>query len=70
MGAVSNEVKAFADRIDTATTAIATKLSSLRDQLAQAGTVEEVDAILAPVVSALEAVAADPANPLPPSTNV
>ncbi len=66
MGAVSQEITAFAGRIDTATNQIAAKLSSLAQQLADAGTVAEVQTILSPVVTALEAVAADPANPTPP----
>lgn len=69
-GAVSNEITAFAGRIDVATNKIAAKLSSLAQQLADAGTLAEVQTILSPVVTALEAVAADPVNPLPPETTI
>lgn len=69
-GPVSDAVVAFAGRVDAATNKIAAKLEADKQALANASTVEEVSAILDPKIAALEAVAADPANPTPPVTNV
>ena len=54
-------------RLNTSTNKIATKIQTLIDQAAEAGSVTaaEVNAALTPVVEQLEAMGADPANPFP-----
>jgi len=61
------ETTAILARIDTATNGIAVKLQALIDKADQAGTVTaaEINAALGPEVLRLEALAADPANPVP-----
>jgi hypothetical protein len=61
------ETTAILARIDTATNGIAAKLQALIDKADQAGTVTaaEINAALGPEVARLEALAADPANPVP-----
>ncbi len=53
MGTTIEEVQQFAAQIDAATTEIANDLQALKDQLAGAGTPEEVQAILQPVLDRL-----------------
>lgn len=61
------ETKGILERIDAATNAVAAKLQALIDTANSAGsaTAAEVNAALGPLVTNLEALAADPANPVP-----
>ena len=60
MPTVIEEVQSYADNIDTETNNIASRLAGLRGQLAGAGTPEQVDTILAPVLARLKAVGTTP----------
>ena len=68
MGALE-DFEAVLGRIDTATNDVAADLRKLRDDLANAGlSVEQEAAVLGKLdaaATALEAVAADPADPVP-----
>jgi hypothetical protein len=64
--AVSAQIQAFSDRVNTATNEIAADLKALRDKIA-AGTAltpEDV-AVLDGLASRLEAMGADPSDPVP-----
>jgi len=67
MKRMNQETTDLLKRIDDATNKVADKLQALIDKAAAAGSVTaaEVDAALSPLVTHLEAVAADPANPVP-----
>jgi len=56
MGPVLDKVQELANALDVATTEVANDLQALKDQLAQAGTPQEVEAILQPIVDKLTAL--------------
>ena len=62
--ALSAESQALLKKLDAATTAIAAKIQALLDK--PNTTEAEFRAGLEPLVASLEAMAADPANPVPP----
>lgn len=65
----ADTIRALAGRLDAATNEIATDLKALRDKVAE-GTVTEAD--LAPLdatITRLEALGADPENPVPDVEN-
>lgn len=64
---VTAQIQEFSDRVNAATNEIAADLQALRDKVA-AGTplTEEDTALLNAAASRLEAMGADPENPVPP----
>jgi hypothetical protein len=65
MPTVEEKVNALRIEFDTATDAVATVLTGLRDQLVGASTPEAVDAILRPVIDRLHVLGEAPAVPVP-----
>lgn len=66
---MNQETTDLLKRVDDATNKVAAKLQALVDQAAAAGSLSsaEVNAALSPLVAHLEAVGADPADPVPAS---
>lgn len=56
MASVLETVQALATALDTATNEVANDILALKAQLAQAGTPEEVEAILQPILDKLTAL--------------
>lgn len=69
MEAMNSETQAILKRLDDATTKVAAKLQKIIDDAATAGSLsaKEINDALGPEVARLEALAADPADPVPAS---
>lgn len=56
MSAIGDAIQAFAVQIDTAMDEIAADIQALKDLIAQGGTIEEVNALLQPLLDKANAI--------------